>query len=191
MTDGGYTQTEAWNLQLQARVDRLEAAMKEVEMEAISDFEKELLQARVDRLEAAMKEVEMEAISDFEKELLQSAKELNTVLRRNVPAPTYMYGDLGAEEEWTIPAAVSDQIATLEENLSLRTKELNKLLRRNVELRAAIYRMLGADEVGDGRRNVKLRAAIYRMLGADEVGDGEAFEQALNHLKEVVKSNVT
>jgi hypothetical protein len=60
-----------------------------------------------------------------------------------------------------------DQIATLEEDLSLRTKELNKLL----------------------RRNVKLRAAIYRMLGADEVGDGEAFEQALNHLKEVVKSN--
>ena len=26
MTDGGYTQTEAWNLQLQARVDRLEKA---------------------------------------------------------------------------------------------------------------------------------------------------------------------
>lgn len=65
------------------------------------------------------------------------------------------------------PLGEVDQIATLEEDLSLRTKELNKLLRRNVEL----------------------RAAIYRMLGADEVGDGEAFEQALNHLKEVVKPN--
>lgn len=30
MTDGGYTRTEAWNLQLQAKVDHLQALNKEL-----------------------------------------------------------------------------------------------------------------------------------------------------------------
>lgn len=74
MTDGGYTQTEAWNLQLQARVDRLENERIALE-ERIENAETDAMTAMAALADAVAKLETAEAEVERLKALLSEARD--------------------------------------------------------------------------------------------------------------------